>query len=255
MIRHALRQGLLGAGLCVWGGMLGVLLPVGALGAEVASAGNASISGPWADIPAAVAAPPPVWNVAASQAMEAVTQPVDGQFGAPNTSIFQRFSGGRDVSRTWQTMFEVPVGLYPQIDPNSHVLVNEGLNWVTSYLPLNRVYFGRSIGYAHMEWEPGGQLDTTEVVEWNWTEILNIAVRPWWVISFGVGAGFMDGMIFYKDGSFVHRFEVFVPAQVGTGFRLGQMWFLGLKLAQSSYFGPGPVASATRSLVGVGYNY
>jgi hypothetical protein len=179
------------------------------------------------------------------------------QFGAPagNTSMFQRFSGGRDTSKTWQTAFEVPVGLYPQTDPGARILINEGLGWVTSYQPLNRVYFGRSISYAHMEWIPGGQLASTEVVEWEWTEIVNIAVRPWWVISLGVGAGFMDGLIFYKTGGFQHRLEVFIPVQVGTGFRLGQTWFVDAKVVQSSYFGSGPVASAARSLIGIGYNY
>jgi hypothetical protein len=235
--------------------MLGGFLSANALGANLALPGNESISGAWADIPEATEVPGPASYDAALPGPETDTPSDDAQFGNPNISIFRRFAGGRETSHTWQTMFEVPVGVYPQTAPNAHVLVNEGLNWVTSYLPLNRVYFGRSIGYAHMEWEPGGQLDTIEVVEWSWTEILNIAVRPWWVISFGAGAGFMDGMIFFKDGSFVHRFEVFVPAQIGTGFRLGQTWFLGFKLAQSSYFGPGPVASATRSLVGLGYNY
>jgi len=170
-------------------------------------------------------------------------------------SIFQRFVAGRDVSKTWQTMFEVPVGLYPQSDPSARVLVNEGLNWVTIYEPLNRVFFGRSIGYAHMEWRPGGQLDTTEVVQWDWTEILGFALQPWWVLTFGVGVGFMDGLIFYKDGAFQHRLEVFLPLQIGTGVRFGKTWFLGAKVAQSSYFGPGPVASATRALIGIGYNY
>jgi hypothetical protein len=179
------------------------------------------------------------------------------QFSSPNgdRSIFQRFEAGRDTSKLWQTAFEVPVGLYPQTDPGARVLVNEGLAWVTSYQPLNRVYFGRSISYAHMEWIPGGRLSSTEVVEWAWTEIINIAVRPWWIISLGTGVGFMDGLIFYKDGGFQHRLEVFIPFQIGTGFRLGRTWFVDGKVAQSSYFGPGPVASATRTLIGVGYNY
>ena len=184
-----------------------------------------------------------------------------GAFDSPrdqmrgDRSIFGRFMAGRDASKTWQTMFEAPVGLFPQAEPAAHLVANEGLNWVTTYQPLNRVYFGRSIGYARMVWQPGGQLDTTEVVQWEWSEILGFALQPWWVMSVGVGVGFMDGLIFYKDGAFKHRLEVFLPVQVGTGVRLGKTWFVGAKLAQSSYFGPGPVASAARALIGIGYNY
>lgn len=170
-------------------------------------------------------------------------------------SMFQRFAAGRDSSKPWQTMFEVPVALMPQTEPGAHVVANEGLNWVTSYLPLNRIYFGRSIGYARMVWRPGGQLDTTEVVQWDWSEILNFSIQPWWVFSVGAGVGFMDGLIFFKKGGFKHRLEVFLPVQVGTGLRLGRSWFVDAKLLQSSYFGPGPVASAARVVVGVGYNY
>jgi hypothetical protein len=172
-----------------------------------------------------------------------------------DSPMFQRFLSGRDASKTWQTMFEIPVALQPQSEPGAHVVANEGLNWVTSYQPLNRVYFGRSIGYARMVWQPGGRLDTTEVVQWDWSEIITFAVQPWWVISVGAGAGFMDGLIFYKNGGFKHRFEVFLPVQFGTGLRLGKSWFVGAKVLQSSYFGPGPVASAARIVVGVGHNY
>ena len=185
------------------------------------------------------------------------TDPPRGQGPASGAEgpIFQRFAAGRDASKTWQTMFEVPVALIPQTEPDAHIVANEGLNWVTAYQPLNRIYFGRSIGYARMVWQPGGRLDTTELVQWDWTEIVNIAVEPWWIVSIGAGVGFMDGLIFYKSGSFKHRLEVFLPVQVGTGLRLGKTWFAGAKLLQSSYFGPGPVASAARVLVGVGYNY
>jgi len=75
------------------------------------------------------------------------------------------------------------------------------------------------------------------------------------VISLGAGAGFMDGLIYYKNGDFKHRLEVFLPLQVGTGFRLGKTWFVDAKWMQSSYFGPGPVASAGRVVAGIGYNY
>lgn len=268
MIRHALAQRLGWAGLRIPAGLLAGLLLVAGL--------------PWGRPSAAFAGGPPVWSTEFEDpgtdsvdtgAGEAaltdsgasrrlpwngeldLSEPLRSQMPGSNRSMFQRFSSGRDASKTWQTMFEVPVGLYPQTDPGAHIVANEGLNWVTAFQPLNRVYFGRSIGYARMVWEPGGQLDTTEVVQWDWTEILNIAVRPWWVISFGVGLGFMDGLTFYKDGSFKHRLEPFVPVQIGTGVRIGKSLFVGAKLAQSSYFGPGPVASAARTLIGVGYNY
>jgi len=208
-------------------------------------------TGPRRDLPpAGTQAPPPAGT---EQPLSVAA--LEGQGVGPNRSIFQRFAAGRDASKTWQTLFEVPAGLYPQIDPEAHVVANEGLNWVTSYQPLNRVYFGRSIGYARMVWRPGGQLDTTEVVQWDWTEIIDIAVQPWWIVSLGLGVGFMDGLIFYKDGSFKHRLELFLPVQVGTGFRIGKTWFVDAKLAQSSYFGPGPVASVARALIGLGYNY
>jgi hypothetical protein len=266
--RYALAQGLGWAGLRVPAGLLtGLLLCSGLLCARpgVAWAGGAPV---WSTEVAAQAtdhADTTDGEPAAADSDAGWRLPWGGELGLPeplrsqmpgsNPSMFQRFAAGRDVSKTWQTMFEVPVGLSPQTDPGAHIVANEGLNWVTSFQPLNRVYFGRSFGYARMVWEPGGQLDTTEVVQWDWTEILNIAVRPWWVISFGVGLGFMDGLIFYKDGSFKHRLEPFIPLQVGTGVRIGKSIFVGAKLAQSSYFGPGPVASASRALVGVGYNY
>jgi hypothetical protein len=195
----------------------------------------------------------PGWNTTEAEFTEDAQFPGPGP--GPGGSMFQRFAAGRDATRSWQLMFEAPVALYPQTNGGAHTLVNTGLNWVTSYQPLNRYYFGRSIGYAHMEWRPGGDIDTIEVVQWDWTEIFAVAVRPWWVVSFGLGLGFMDGLIFLKNGSFVHRLEIFVPVQVGTGFRLGKSWFVGAKAVQSSYFGPGPVASVARIMIGVGYNY
>ena len=259
MKRHVPARGGLGAGPRVPAGLLArALLCAGLVWAGLLGAAPDS----------AWAGGPPVWSAEPADAAAGSAdlgggrlpgsgepEPLSGQMPGINSSMFQRFAAGRDASKTWQTMYEVPVGLYPQTEPGAHVVANEGLNWVTAFQPLNRVYFGRSIGYARMVWEPGGQLDTTEIVQWDWTEILNIAVRPWWVISFGVGLGFMDGLIFYKDGSFKHRLEVFVPVQAGTGVRLGKSFFVSAKFAQSSYFGPGPVASVARGLIGVGYNY
>ncbi len=173
-----------------------------------------------------------------------------------NDGMFRRFASGQDESKNWQTAFEFPVALVPQTMPDSDVIANEGVNYVVAFKPLNRVYFSRSIGYARMEWKAkDSQVRDISVIQWDLTQIINITVRRVVVISMGIGLGFMDGLTVMTDGSYQTRLEPFVPVQAGVGVRMGRSWFADVKWAQSSYFGPGPVASAARYLVGLGYNY
>ena len=171
-------------------------------------------------------------------------------------SIFQRFDTDSAAPSNWQTLFEVPVGLQPQTNVNVHELADEGVNWVVSYRPLNRVYFSRSVGYARMEWKLDNADNTdVQLVQWDLTELINFALTRSFVFSFGLGLGFMDGIINDGNGRFQHRLEPFIPVQLGFGLRLGRSWFVDAKAAESPYWGPGTVVSVARALVGVGYNY
>lgn len=174
--------------------------------------------------------------------------------GAEPDTIFKRFSTGREVPKTWQTMVELPVAAVPQTTPQARIVANEGVNVVIAYRPESRAYFSRSFGYARLEWAPENEVKTAQVVTLDVTEILNLRLTRGLAIGIGLGLGVMHGVIAGQDG-FQARFEPFIPLQLGFTVAVGENLVLGAKAVQSSFFGPGPSLSVLRGAVGIGYNY
>lgn len=175
--------------------------------------------------------------------------------GQGSDGIFQRFSSGREVAKSWQAMLEFPVTARPQLDPGARIVANEGIDYVIAYRPESRIYFSRSFDYARLEWAPRNEVKTAQVITLDVTEILNFSIARTFVMSFGLGLGVMHGVTVERGGGFQARFEPFLPVQFGLALPIGRSFMVGAKVVQSSFFGPGPVISVTRGLIGIGYNY
>jgi hypothetical protein len=170
--------------------------------------------------------------------------------------IFRRFALTRERPKFWQALFELPVQLRPQGQPDAEIERNLGLNYVTSFRPNNRIYFSRSLGFTRMEWLPKNSSQRrVKVKTFDITLILNNLLKSSLVTSFGIGLGIMDGLITFNDErNFSTRLEPFIPLQVGVGLRLGRTQ-VGLKVSQFSFIRSNPIISNTRILLGVGFNY
>jgi hypothetical protein len=189
-------------------------------------------------------------------AEKAIAQP-----SVQDGGIFRRYLEARDAPNLWQVMPEFPVAVRPQFGGDATIGANAGVNLLVAYRPGNRLFNARSYDFARVSWRPKGCIEgvrtvcSVQVIQFDVTEFLYGWVYRAFTIGFGIGLGFMDGEIVYGDGTFGTRLEPFIPVALGVGIPLGKDFLLGLKVAQSSFFGPGPVVSMTRALVGLGYNF
>ncbi len=176
--------------------------------------------------------------------------------GTPD-SIFGRFAIDRNPQRDWQALFEMPADLRSVNNPNADMVENTGLNYLISYGAQNRIYLSRGYLFGKMEWKPKEpNVDKERVIEFGMSDYLNFRVRPWLVVSTGLGLGVMSGLIIYKgDQGFQTRLEPFIPLHFGLIVPIGSRIVVSMKLSQSTYFGPGPGLSVTRLLGGFGFNY
>ena len=178
--------------------------------------------------------------------------------GNPDTPpIFRRFALTREKPRFWQALFEFPVALRPQGQPDAEIEKNLGLNYVISFRPNNRFYFSRSLGFTRMEWVPKDSAQRrVKVKTFDTTLILNRLFKSTFVLSFGLGLGVMDGLITFKDErNFQPRLEPFFPIQLGLAVRLGESFQVGLKFSHFLFFRSDPIISNSRLLLGLGFNY
>ena len=171
--------------------------------------------------------------------------------------IFRRFAMKREDPSDWQALFEIPFLLRPQSQADADIERNMGLNYVTSFRPDRKWYMSRSVGFARMEWVPkDSSVARVKVRTFDVTFIVNNLAGGWFVTSFGLGLGVMDGLVKFKDSrNFNERLELFIPIQFGLAIRLGDTLQLGLKISQSTFFRSNPPISTTRLLFGVGFNY
>lgn len=175
--------------------------------------------------------------------------------GGPS-SMFNRFNSERAAPEAWQVMPEIPFYLRPQLDPGAEIEQNRGINLVVSFRPHNRVYFSRSYGFSQMEWLPSsGSVEKVQLTTMEVSEILNASIKREAILSFGLGLGLMSGLIRFDDGGLRSRLEPYLPIQFGLGFYPAGPVMLELKLWHAFFLGPGPVVSATRGLIGIGYNF
>lgn len=171
--------------------------------------------------------------------------------------IFRRFALTRKTSKIAQRLFEIPMSLHPQSDPDAEINKNLGFNYVSSGRPDNRWYISSSLGFSKMEWEPSDpNVDLVKLRTFDLTFLVNRLFGGWMVTSFGLGLGVMDGLVvFSQPGSFSERLEPFIPVHIGLGARLGSTLQLGLKVTHFPFFRQHPVIASTRILLGIGYNY
>jgi len=173
-----------------------------------------------------------------------------------NRPIFNRFNYDRAAPEAWQVLGEVPVYLRPQVDPDAEILQNRGINLVVSFRPRNRVYFSRSYGFGQMQWDPtGDRIDKVQLTTMEVSEIINASIKREAILSFGLGLGLMSGLIRFDGDNVRSRLEPYFPLQFGVGFYPSGPVMLELKIWHAFFLGPGPVVSATRGLIGVGYSF
>lgn len=170
--------------------------------------------------------------------------------------MFDRFASNQAAPEVWQVMPEVPVYLRPSHEPEADILRNIGANIVISFRPRNRVYFARSYGFAQMDWEPqDGSVEKVQLTTLEVSEILNVSIKRVAIWNLGLGIGLMSGLIRFEDGGIRSRYEPYLPIQTGFAFYPYGPVMLEAKLWHGFFAGPGPVVSATRALIGIGYNF
>jgi len=170
--------------------------------------------------------------------------------------MFDRFVSNGATPEAWQAMVEVPAYLRPQIEPDAEILRNVGANLVVSFRPRNRLYFSRSYGFAQMDWAPKeGSVQKVQLTAMEISEILNVSIKRVAIWNLGVGIGLMSGLIRFDDGGLRSRYEPYLPVQTGFAFYPFGPVMLEAKLWHGFFVGPGPVVSATRGLIGLGYNF
>lgn len=170
--------------------------------------------------------------------------------------IFQRFRTEMELPHTRQLLIELPVGVQPQTHRDADIVENAGLNINFATRPLSRIYVSQGFNFTKLEWQPAEpDLRTVRVLAFDVTQQLNVSIRRVFVFGVGVGLGLMDGVVIKPGNDFQTRLEPYIPLHIFFGLPLGSGGIVGVKAAQSSFVGPGPVLSALRVLVGLGFNY
>lgn len=183
--------------------------------------------------------------------------PAVGGDAADPGGMFNRFSGKDSLRDNWQIELDVPVALRPQVEPGATVVENTGFQYVLSHRPQDRVYISNAFEAARVSWAPRDpNIEKIQLVQFQVSQLINLWAWRVAVVRIGLGVGFMDGLIRYNDHrDFQTRLEPYIPIQFGLGFHPVGHWTISFKGSWSLFYGPGPVISHTRGLVGLGYGY
>lgn len=176
--------------------------------------------------------------------------------GSNDEPIFKRFSTAPKRQETRLRIFELPVGLRPQTDPQAERIDNLGLGYEVGIRPFDRVFVSLGFNWGRMAWAPTGPIaERAEVKQIDVSQSLNFWVGRLMVISVGFGVGLMDGLVVNRDGSFEHSVVPYIPARFGVGALLGDTVWVGLRLASTPFFAQGHAVGQSRLLLGLGWVY
>jgi hypothetical protein len=163
---------------------------------------------------------------------------VRAQSDSGETPIFRRFTSPPERSETRLRLFEVPLRLRPQTDPQAKVTQDQGFGYTVAALPFNRVFASVGVNFARVRWtptEPGfssSEVRTLDVHQdldfWLWRRL---------VLSLGLGLGIMDGLVVKADGGFQHNLIPYIPVRIGLDVVLWQEVFVGLRVVAVPFFG------------------
>lgn len=179
--------------------------------------------------------------------------PAWGEEPAP---IFRRFGGGSDsmFSKSVQ-MIGFSGVMAPQTFPDAQVQANDSF----LYLSGNPVGFRtiRTSGweFGRMTWLPkSSNIQKVQTVHLAFLSGTHFKMEGGFVFSSIVGIGVMDGLIRYNTAQvYQTRLEPFIPVRMELGYMVTRSFLLSGGVDVSSYFGPGPVISAHRYVLSMGF--
>ena len=178
------------------------------------------------------------------------------QNSSQDQSIFRRFSDEPETPGSRMGIYEIPVYLRPQTNPDAEIVENLGLNYVRSFFPGSIIFTSLGFNFARMAWRPDNPaIQTEEVKQFDLTFAYNIWIKRSMIVSLGAGLGLMDGLVVNSDGSFHHNLVPYIPMQLGWILPLGGDLRVSLRWVHAPYIGSGPVLGNTRLLAGLGFVY
>ncbi len=178
------------------------------------------------------------------------------QDSSQDRSIFRRFSEEPKTPGFRMGIFEIPVYLRPQTNPNAEIVENIGINYVRSFFPGSLIFTSLGFNFARMEWRPENPaIESEEVKQFDITLTYNAWIKRSMIVSMGAGLGLMDGLVINSDGSFNHSLVPYIPLQLGWILPIGSDLRISLRWAHTPYLGSGPVLGNSRILAGVGFVY
>lgn len=178
------------------------------------------------------------------------------QDSSQDRSIFRRFSEEPETPGYRMGIFEIPVYLRPQTNPNADIVENIGINYVRSFFPGSLIFTSLGFNFARMEWRPENPaIESEEVKQFDITLAYNAWIKRSMIVSVGAGLGLMDGLVINSDGSFHHSLVPYIPLQLGWILPIGSDLRVSLRWAHTPYLGSGPVLGNSRIFAGVGFVY
>ncbi|HKI97368.1 MAG TPA: hypothetical protein VKB51_02725 [bacterium] len=173
-----------------------------------------------------------------------------------NAPIFRRFSTPPSRTETRLLMFEVPVALRPQTDPQAEVTQNQGIGFRIAALPFNRVFGTVGMDFARVRWTPSDPgVSSTEVRTLDANQEVNFWVGHHVIVGFGIGLGILDSLVQKTNGRFEHNLVPYIPVRLGVDLSLWDKVFVGLRAVATPFFATGVEAGHSRLLLEVGWAY
>jgi hypothetical protein len=170
--------------------------------------------------------------------------------------IFRRFSAPPTRAEGRLVLFEVPVALRPQTDPQAHVTQNEGIGIQLASQPFNRVFLSGGLDFSRMTWTPSDpSLSSATVKTFEVDQDLNFWIGHSLVAGVGIGLGALDSLVLKKSGSFEHAVVPYIPVRLGLFVSLWDKLFVGLRASVTPFFASGVEAGHSHLLLDVGWAY
>jgi hypothetical protein len=170
--------------------------------------------------------------------------------------IFRRFNAPPSRSESRMRMFEFPLALRPQTDPDAEVHENKGIGYLVAVQPFNRVFASVGFNFARLSWKPTDPtINRVEVKQLDVFQSVNFTIGRRFVIDFGLGIGVLDGLVTKGDGTFEHNLVPYIPLRLGLSLILWNKVFVALRGVGTPFFGEGHEVGHSRLLLGLGWSY